>query len=153
MWRLEDTRVRTLATLADVRDPWFDRLPHTGRNSIGTLLYHVAAIELDWVFDDVLGADFPDGFRDWFPLEVRDGEGRISRFEGESLDGHRRRLAWVRDHCIGRMSTLDDDAFVAAREGSTVTGSWVVHHLTQHEAEHRGQIQALVTSFGGAEPA
>jgi hypothetical protein len=153
LWRISDTRERTLGALADIDDDWVDRGPDHGRNTIGSILYHIAAIELDWVFSDVLREDFPADFRSWFPVDVRDATGRLAPVLGESLDRHGARLSWTREHVLDRLSLLDDDAFVAPRvvNGRRVSPVWVLHHLTQHEAEHRGQIQALITAFSGDE--
>jgi len=47
-------------------------LPGDAPNTIGTLLYHVAAIEADWLFDDVLGAEAGVAWpAELFPFDVR----------------------------------------------------------------------------------
>jgi uncharacterized damage-inducible protein DinB len=52
LWRLEDARARTLRVLSDMPPENIDR--DLGGNSIGTILYHVALIEADWLYAEIL---------------------------------------------------------------------------------------------------
>lgn len=49
LWLLEDTRSRTLDVIEDRSDRGTDRVPTGLDNSIGSLLYRLAAIEADWL--------------------------------------------------------------------------------------------------------
>jgi uncharacterized damage-inducible protein DinB len=142
---LDECRGRTLSHLEDIGASMIDAEAPGHPNTIGTILYHIAAIELDWLCVEILGEDFPEDTAKWFPVDVRDDAGRLTPVVGESLDRHRDRLAWVRglfhDGLAGK-----DDAFLFEdhpADGGTVTSEWVIHHLLQHEAEHRGQIGEL----------
>ncbi len=143
---LTETRSRLHRDLEDLRPEELDRIPAWGPNSIGTLLYHIAAIELDWTFADLLerGEDeFPDGTADWFPVDVRDDEGTLMPVI-EPLRRHLARLDWVREHLFDTIRSMSDDdldqTFNSGDPDQEVGGTWVLHHLMQHEAEHRGQI-------------
>ncbi len=147
---MEDCRRRTLEEVSRVAPDRVDApTPWTG-NTIGTLLYHVAAIELDWLYADVLQRDFPDGAWDWFPHDVREEGGLLTPVPGEPLDRHLARLAWVRDLTRGELRALTDDDLSATRPNGddTVTVEWILHHLMQHEAEHRGQLGEIRTALG-----
>ena len=141
-----DTRRRLLRDLEDLSPDEVDPIPSWGSNSIGTLLYHVAAIELDWTFTDLMGTDedgFPAGSWDWFPIDVREEGGRLSPVV-EPMQRHLDRLEWVRGHLFDTLRAMSDgDLDSTFNEGDPeqeVGGAWVLHHLMQHEAEHRGQI-------------
>lgn len=155
LWRLHDTRERSLGVLHAVEPGWVERAPVVGTNTIGTLLYHVALIELDWLFADILHEPFPDDAPAWFPNDVRDAAGQLHAAPAEPLERHLERLAWVRAHLNQRVSALDsaDLDRVQENEGVQSSAAWVLHHLAQHEAEHRGQVQAVLTGFGRPEPA
>jgi uncharacterized damage-inducible protein DinB len=145
LWRLGDARQRTLDLLRRVTDEHLDAPPAAGRNTIGTLLYHLAAIELDWLYADILQEEFPKGADDWFPVDVRSDAGDLSDVR-ESLAKHLDRLAWVRSLLVTRVGALDPAALdeLHENEGTQTTPAWVLHHLAQHEAEHRGQIELLL---------
>jgi uncharacterized damage-inducible protein DinB len=141
---LEDGRGRTHRALTDVTSEEMDRVPEGGGNAIGTLLYHVAAIEADWLFVEIL-----EERREWpahlFPFDVRDGEGRLTVVEGLSLEKHMARLAEVRRLLVETLTAMPAGEFhrVRALPDYDVAPDWVVHHLLQHEAEHRSHIAAL----------
>lgn len=153
LWRMNDARQRTLEALARIEDGFLDRLPAFGGNTIGTLLYHVAAIELDWLYADALAMPFPEEAAAWFPHEVREDGRRLTTVIGEPLDRHLDRLEWVRERLIEEYGKLSLSRFATARpnlDGAyRVSPEWVLHHLSQHEAEHRGHIQSLISSFSG----
>src|SRR5215216_4879 len=92
---MEDARRDTLRELTGVTDDVVDRRPPGDDNSIGTLLYHVALIEADWLLDDIfeLTDPWPD---DLLPLADRDDEGRLFQAGGQTLQQHLDRLAAVR---------------------------------------------------------
>jgi uncharacterized damage-inducible protein DinB len=144
---LEDTRSRLLRDLETLDEAYLDRGLPWDPNSISTLLYHLAAIELDWTFADILETkQFPEGASDWFPVDVRDEDGRLTPFSN-SLQRHIDRLAWTRVHLLEALRGLADDdldrTVTNADDGSVNGINWILHHLMQHEAEHRGQISEL----------
>ena len=146
---LDECRARTLSHLDDLGVPMIDAEVPGHPNTIGTILYHVAAIELDWLYAEILGEDFPEETAVWFPVDVRDDTGRLTPVTGESLARHRERLAWVRGLLHDGVVRLDDAFLLEDRptDGGTVTSEWVLHHLMQHEAEHRGQIGELAQAL------
>ena len=112
-------------------------------NTIGALLYHVAAIETDWVFTEVLEMEaIPDEVLAWFPVDVREEGGRLSPVTGMTLDDHLQRLEQARASTLEAFRGMSVAEYKRPRrlEQYEVTPEWVVHHLTQHEAEHRGQM-------------
>jgi len=94
---LDDGRRDTVRELDEFGEDMLDLAPPGGPNSIGTLLYHVALIELDWLLVDILG---PQGGVPWpealVPFEDRDGEGTLTVVRGETIAMHLERLAGVR---------------------------------------------------------
>lgn len=146
---LEDGRRRTLRELAGLDDEMLrrrpDRLPlHT----IAQLLYHVALIEADWVLSEIQElpeSAWPDWVEAEFPIDVRDHEGRLSRIPPEPKARALARLARVRSHTLSAIGGLDDVELHRIRSlpAYDVTPAWALHHLVQHEAEHRAQIALI----------
>ena len=146
---LTDGRARTLKALVGIRNDEMDWKCPLSRNTIGTLLYHIAAIELDWLYSEILEREFPGDFRTWFPHDVRDSEGNLAIISGDSAQRHEERLQYVRHRLVEALSVMALSEFGRVRhlQPYDVTPRWVVHHLLQHEAEHRGQIAMLRRRF------
>lgn len=71
-----------------------------GGNTISTLLYHLAAIEVDWLFADIHEEDeFTPEIGDLFPYDVRQPNGDLTVLKGHSLDDHLHRFTEVRKIC------------------------------------------------------
>ena len=85
---IDDTRRRTLRLLDELPE-WTLDWPDVDGATIGSLLYHMAAIEVDWLYVDVLGKLWPPEIEPLFPLDVRDEVGNLSTMSGESLASHR----------------------------------------------------------------
>ncbi len=146
LWQVQDVRRRTKDALEGITEQALDWTPPEGGNSIGTLLYHLAAIETDWLYTDVLQAqEFPEEIDELFPHDVRDDQGVLSQARGETLLEHYTRLEVVRSHLLQAFQGMSAEDFRRPREFEdySVTPEWVLHHLMQHEAEHRGQIGEL----------
>lgn len=141
---LQETRSRLHLDLANLELAELDATLPWAPNSVGTLLYHIAAIELDWTYADLLLEDFPEAAFEWFPADVRDNDGVLSPVV-DTLDHHFERLAWVRGLLLEALRSISDDTLDESRhEGTGAVGvGWILHHLMQHEAEHRGQIGEL----------
>lgn len=148
LWMLDDTRARTLNAVAGVAPAQVDAIPIGGGNTIGALLYHIAAVERDWLYRDILEQELPDWSTPLFPQNMREENGRLTPFRGMALDQHLSRLDTVRAHLRSDLASLSRDDFRRVRAASGSGGGtpeWILHHLREHEAEHRGQIQEIRT--------
>jgi uncharacterized damage-inducible protein DinB len=115
-------------------------------NSIGTVLYHVALIEADWLYTDILGIEPPETLLRLFPHDHRDEGGVLTRVTGMPLPVHLATLAAVRDALLSELRPMDSTDFHRPRnlDAYDVSPAWVLHHLAQHEAEHRAEIGAAI---------
>ena len=126
---------------------YLDWTPPAGENSVGTLLYHIAAIEADWLSVEVREeVPFAPELAALVPVDVRDATGRLSVVAGPTLPEHLARLAAVRDELVRTFRGLTPTDFHRARTlpDYDVTPEWVLHHLMQHEAGHRGEIGMIM---------
>jgi uncharacterized damage-inducible protein DinB len=143
LWAIDDARRCTIATLEGITQQELDWTPPAGGNAIGTLLYHIAVIEADWLYVEVLEQpDFPPEVTALFPLDVREADGRLIPCSGLSLAEHLARLEATRAllHAAFRAMSPAEFRRVRHLRDYDVTPEWVLHHLMQHEAEHRGEI-------------
>jgi uncharacterized damage-inducible protein DinB len=144
VWVLEDCRARTIKALSQLPEAALDWEAPNYPNSIGTLLYHIAAIEADWFYVEVMGGGI-EAVESWFPYEVRDETGRLTPVRGFGIRDYLARLKAIRANLLSHFQTMRLEQFHQSREMEHyhVTPQWVLHHLAQHEAEHRGEILML----------
>ena len=85
-------------------------------------------------------------------VDDRDGEGNLTVVSGVSLEDHLARLDRIRADFLRLVAPLDADALARSRflpdSNYEISPAWTLHHLMQHEAEHRGQILAIRTLQG-----
>lgn len=146
LWMLNDTRQRTLTELKDVTPTAVDWRGGAHQHSIGTLLYHIAAIEISWLAIEVAEKDqLPEDLWEHFPFEVRTPEGQLNPVMNLSLTQHLERLDYTRQLLLSVYKKMSLDTYRQVRhfENYDVSPEWVLHHLMQHEAGHRGEISFL----------
>lgn len=138
---LQDARGRTLRVLQDIESHWLDFVPEDGGESIGTILYHLAAIEVDWLYEEVLQAQFPPEIEALLPHDVRNAEGKLTPVS-DTMQNHLERLSIVRKNLLDAFSSMTPDNFENPRSllQYDVSPVYVIHHLMQHEEEHRSQM-------------
>jgi hypothetical protein len=150
LWALEEARRRTLRFADGLDQRTLDwEGPDGEENSIGSLLYHIGAVEMGWLFFDLLRTELPPAVQADFPLVTVDENGRLTRVPGVPLDQHLGRLARSRAVFLDAFrgmtrtewrrlrSTLDE------QEDYEATPEWVLFHLVEHEAGHAFQISVM----------
>ena len=141
---LQDARQRTMEVLDAIEPEWLDFTPEDEEESIGTILYHIAAIETSWLYTEVLETTFPPEIIALFPHDVRDDDGKLMPVM-DTLQNHLDRLKVVREKLLEGFSKMSLEEFVTTKqfEEYDVSPVYVLHHLMQHEAEHRSQIDRI----------
>ena len=118
-----------------------------GENAIGTLLYHIALIEMDWLYADLLCRPFPEYVIAEFPQDHRLPDGRLTPMAGVPLTEHLGRLQRTRAWFLRELKgmTLHEWRRLRAPEGADyqATPEWIVYHLIEHEAGHAYQISQM----------
>ncbi|MEM7332743.1 MAG: DinB family protein [Chloroflexota bacterium] len=149
LWQLNETRQRLIETVETLELATLEWRPEAEANSIGTLLYHIAIIEMDWLFVEVLQRPFPPHLEALFSKPDRDSNGRLTLITGDSISTHLDRLKAVRQALLDAFSKLMLDDFRRPRsfEPYDVTPEWVIFHLLEHEIEHRGHIQERLRQY------
>lgn len=144
----EEVRRDTMQVLREIPAEAVDRDPADGGDTLGTVLYHMALVEVDWVFSDVLDQQgrIP---RDLFPFEDRIEDGHLMPVLGESTEQHLDRLAKTRTLVLDVLRSMSPEDYhrAHARERFDVAADWVVFHLIDHEVEHRVRLSRLRDLF------
>lgn len=149
LWAMEELRRRTLELVEDLDQATLDWEGQDGQdNSIGSLLYHIALVEMSWLYYDLLRQEFPHEVQVDFPLDMGSSKAGLTRVPNVSLQEHLDRLARSRSVFLDefRRMTLDDWRRLSSPEGEDyeVTPEWVVFHLVEHEAGHAFQISSTI---------
>lgn len=151
LWSLQETRRRTLKYIDGISQEALDFDPPGQRHSVATLLYHIAVFEVDWLYVDILGGghdsqrripECPPEIADHLPYPMMTEDWGYTPVSGEALSTHLGRLSVIRGAFLEVMKGMAIDDFHTPRpsDDDLVTPEWVIEHLVQHEAEHRGQI-------------
>lgn len=145
LWALDDARQRTRKALEGLNPAVVDWASEHHNHTIGSVLYHIAAIEMDWFAVEVMEGKLPQSAWNDFPYEVRDAQGHLTHVDGLNLAEHWRRLDSVREMLMNayKFMSLDEFRRVRVLDDYVVTPEWVLHHLCQHEAEHRSELAAI----------
>jgi uncharacterized damage-inducible protein DinB len=152
---LNDARERMQFALRGLMLAELDAKPAIGLNTIGTLLYHVALTDLNWVYDNLLKEPYPDDVKHLFPFPLTDEQGRLSVVTGWDLEAYGERLgaARVKVHQIFKQMTVEYFREVVRRDEDygtyEMTPESILRHLAQHESEHRGEIQLFIGVLRG----
>jgi len=145
---LDDTRARTLQTVAGLTAAALDAPGPVGSNTIGALLYHIAGAEAMWLYQRILQQPLPEEIAALFP-HPRDEAGLLSRLPGAGLESHLHRLSSMSAQLRATCQAMSVVEFRQVRSGNGPRGQTefsvegVLQQLMQHEAEHRGHIQLI----------
>jgi uncharacterized damage-inducible protein DinB len=142
---LADCRTLTIESIKTTREDLLYWRRSNFDSNISDLLYHIAFVEADWLFTDILQKDIPSELTHHLTYKDRDKHGRLIHIGEEELEASLFRLGNVRDKLNDTFAIMDMREFRSLRRSARheATAEWVLHHLLQHEAEHRGQINFL----------
>ena len=154
LWALQDVRRRyTLRLIKDLDERLVDwEGPDGQENAIGSLLYHIAHVEVGWLFGDLKGlTELPPQVEPDFPFPSREPDGkRLTRVLGVPLAEHVARLDRSREAFLKEFQGMSPDEWRRLRRppdfeevNYEVTPEWAVFHLVEHEAGHAFQISSL----------
>lgn len=154
LWALVEVRCRTVRLAGDLDQTTLDWEGADEReNAIGSLLYHIALVEMEWLYQGILGQEFPLQVRAAFPREAEDEQGRLTRVPGVPLADHLGRLERSRAIFLDAFRGMSIDDWRCLRKPAghgdvEVTPEWGVFHLVEHEAGHAFQISSLKARTG-----
>jgi uncharacterized damage-inducible protein DinB len=151
--QLEEGRARTLRAVAQVPTGRLHWSSPDFPNSVAAHLAHLAAIELDWLYCDLLGVEIPAEALADLPIpDVREAGGRLAQATEATLPQLLACLEAARARLLAECSRLEESRLDELAEGleGAATPAWILTHLAQHEAEHRGVLRRMLGRWQGA---
>ncbi|HKX17005.1 MAG TPA: DinB family protein [bacterium] len=154
LWALQDVRDRyTLRFVKDLDERLVDwEGPDGQENAIGSLLYHIALVEMGWLYEDLKQMpELPPAVKQDFPFPGREQDrNHLTRVVGVSITEHIGRLDRSREIFLRELKSISRDDWRRLRRphdfpkvNYEVTPEWAVFHLVEHEAGHAFQISSL----------
>jgi len=145
---MEDVRRRTLKYVEGLTTEALSWHSQEDIESIGTLLLHIAAVERSWIGEDIMRRPMGDEWKIAFP--IRFGMPQIT---GGSLAFFREKLEEVRTQTREDLATLSDvdlgrpitllDSGESGEPEHRFSIEWILYHVMEHEAHHKGQIAVM----------
>lgn len=145
---MEEVREQVRDAVAKLAGEKFNRPAFLGAHSIGALVLHIGEAEWWWMQCNVAGHKLTEEDRAapfWDVLEEPDAfrrRGYTAEFCLQQIDN-------IRNQTRMLLSKFNDDdldrIFSYKRRGQIHEQSlrWILHHLIDHEAQHKGQILML----------
>ncbi len=150
---MEEVREQVREAVTGLSGEKFDRPAFLGAHSIGALVMHIGEAEWWWMQCNVAGHELTDEDRKapfWDVLENPDAFASRGYTAEFCLD----QIGNIRKQTMALLATLNDDDLERIvsyeRRGTTYEQSlrWILHHLIDHEAQHKGQILMLKRLVG-----
>ena len=152
-------RDQVLRSVKGLSQQELDFLIDSKANRIGALLLHLVAVEkfyqLD-TFEGLSGDKIPEAWKEKWGMPMELGEPARKGIVGNSLDYYLTQLSETRERTLVEFRKRDD-AWLMSVDKSWGWGptnnycKWF--HVTEHEANHNGQIKFLKARLPGAKPA
>ena len=145
---MEEVRRQVAVAVKDIPDDQIGRPPFLGAHSIGGLVLHIGEAEWFWMKMVVSGQKLTDEVKNAPYWDILDDVDRVARngytaefclSEAEHIRNQTRDVLFTyNDKDLERIITFE-------RDGKTTEYNlrWILHHLIDHEAQHKGQIFML----------
>ena len=126
-----------------------DYLHDDNSNSIGAMLWHLAATERFYylnTFDNRRWGDWPSKDAEEFDIAMSLGDAGRREIKGNSLDFYLEKLERVRNQSLEELKKRDDDWLLKPDEGwfwGPTNNYCKWFHVVEHESNHNGQIKYI----------
>ncbi|MEO8663907.1 MAG: DinB family protein [Ignavibacteria bacterium] len=153
-WMFEDLRSETLKGVKHLTKEQMMQSPLEGEFPIGSYLMHLAECDIYWL-EQLSGTEQPAGLKKkayydkWFDSPESDPP-----TEALEVNTYLDVIAEARKNFLDYLSSMTDEQLeeTIVRQGKVKTQEmpkkWIVYHLLEHEAHHRGQMFMLIRKAG-----
>ena len=150
---MDEVRDQLREAVAGMADEQISRSVIPGAHSIAALVLHIGEAEWYWMQNVVSGHQVTDEIRNapfWDVLK----EPKLSSKQSYSAEFCLNEIKRIRQQTAETLASFNDTqfdhVFPYERNGETheLTLRWILHHLIDHEAQHKGQILMLKRLMG-----
>jgi uncharacterized damage-inducible protein DinB len=145
---MEEVRSQVVRAVKDIPNNVIGQSPFLGAHSIGGLVLHIGEAEWFWMQMVVSGHKLNDEDRAAACWDILDDIDRVSS-KGFTTEFCLQEVEKIRNQTrdvLFNYSDADLERVISfERRGTTTEHSlrWILHHLIDHEAQHKGQILLL----------
>ncbi len=145
---IDDVRARVIEYVKGLSAEQLSWFPNERCESIGTLLLHIAAVERSWIGEDIFRKPMGEEWKPAFALRFD-----MPQIKGKGLTYYLEILDKTRAETKAGLAALSDtdlirevtplDAKNDDNASSRFTIEWILYHVLEHEAHHKGQIALM----------
>jgi uncharacterized damage-inducible protein DinB len=145
---MEEVRRQVAVAVKDISDDQIGKPPFLGAHSIGGLVLHIGEAEWFWIKMVVSGQKLTDEIKNASYWDILDDVERVAR-NGYTAEFCLSEVEHIRNQTRDVLFTYNDKdlerIITFERDGKTTEYNlrWILHHLIDHEAQHKGQIFML----------
>jgi hypothetical protein len=146
-------RSQVLHSVKDMSQQDLDFLFDAKANRIGALLMHLAAVETFYQlnsFEGLTEKNMPKEFKEKWGAPMELGDAGREAIKGHSLDFYLNLLHDTREKTLSEFRKRDDKWLSAVDKEWGWNNHCKWFHVTEHEANHNGQIKFLKSRLSGA---
>ncbi|HXD33451.1 MAG TPA: DinB family protein [Pyrinomonadaceae bacterium] len=150
---MEEVRAQLREAVLEISSEDIGRLAIPDAHSIGGLVLHIGEAEWWWMNCVISGREVTQEIATASFWDVLEEPERVSQ-RGYSAQFCLDEIEKIRDQTRALLATFDDnrmdEVFAFERKGKTneLSLRWILHHLIDHEAQHKGQILMLKRLLG-----
>lgn len=154
-WMLEDLRKVTLNGVEHLTKEQLFQIPHEGEYPVGAYLMHLAEVDISWL-EIISGKKLPETLKaraysdKWYdpsgtPEPPKDALEISEYFEtiGETRKSFLDYISTLKDSELEEIVT-----FKGREKERSFSKKWIIYHIIEHEAHHRGQMFLLIRKAG-----
>ena len=145
---MEEVRRQVAVAVKTIPDDLIGKPPFLGAHSIGGLVLHIGEAEWFWMKMVVSGQQLTDEVKNAPYWDILDDVDRVARngYTAEFCLNEADKIRNLTRDVLFSYNDKDLERIITfERKGETTEYNlrWVLHHLIDHEAQHKGQILML----------
>jgi uncharacterized damage-inducible protein DinB len=155
---MEEVRAQLGEAIAGMSPDEIGRRAVLEAHSIAALVLHIGEAEWYWMQCVVSGSEVSDTIRNSAYWDALEDPASFSQ-KGYSVEFCLSEIEKIRQQTRETLARFDDAqldrvfTFVKRGQPQELSLRWILHHLVDHEAQHKGQILLLKRLLGSEQPA